>query len=95
MTGIPTLRHPGGEEQLAPGDIVCLPDGRAGARRLTNTGPETARAIFLSTQEIPSVREYLDDRKMMVRYSPRSDAAMFPLGAGEGVDTVYWMGGLV
>ena len=90
VSGTPTLRHPDGEDVLAPGDLVCLPDGRAGARRLLNRSDAPARAIFLSTDEVPSVREYLDKRWMLVRYSREHDALEFPLH-----DFHYWEAGLV
>ena len=90
LTGRPLLRHAEGEDQLAPGDVVCLPDGPAGARRVTNPVGDVARMVFLSTNEIPSVREYLDRRMMMVRYSREHDAVVFPLS-----DFWYWEGGLV
>ncbi len=90
LSGTPALRHPEGEDRLTAGDLVCFPDGPAGARRLTNPGADITRAIFLSTQDIPSVREYLDRRMMMVRYSREHDAVVFPLSA-----FWYWEGGLV
>jgi uncharacterized cupin superfamily protein len=93
LTGSPLLRHPDGEDRLSPGDLVCLPDGPAGARRLTNPANDVARAIFFSTGDIPSVRQYLDVHKMMVRYSHDRDAVVFPRSAAEGA--VYWEGGLV
>ena len=68
----------------------CLPDGPEGARRLTNATDGLARAIFFSTGDFPSVREYLDRRMMMVRYSREHDAVVFPLS-----DFWYWEGGLV
>ena len=96
LVGTPLLRHPEGEDRLAPGEVVCFPDGRAGARRLTNPGTELVRAILFSTQEVPSVREYLDDRKFMVRYSHDHDAAVFPLTPGGGAEQWQsWQGGLV
>ena len=49
--------------------------------------------IFFSTQDVPSVREYLDSRKVMVRYSRAHDAVVFPHDAA--MDAVYWEGGLV
>lgn len=90
LTGTPALRHPEGEDRLVAGDLVCFPDGPAGARRLTNPGTDVTRAILFSTQDIPSVREYLDRRMMMVRYSHAHDAVVFPLS-----DFWYWEGGLV
>ena len=44
LEGNPTLRHPGGEDELEPGDVVCFPDGPEGAHKLTNRSDETARA---------------------------------------------------
>ena len=38
LSGAPTLRHPGGEEVLEPGDVVCFPAGPEGAHKVTNTG---------------------------------------------------------
>jgi uncharacterized cupin superfamily protein len=93
LAGIITVRHPEGVEGMIPGDIACFPDGPAGARRLTNQWSGTARGVVFSTQEIPSVREYLELRKMMVRYSADHDAAVYPMTAGE--DAIYWQGGLV
>ena len=92
LTGTPTLRHAEGEDRLLAGDILCLPDGPSGARRLINRGSDLVRAIFFSTQDIPSVREYIDTRRLMVRYSVEHDAAVFSLQASE--DAVYWEGGL-
>ena len=96
LAGTPTLVHPGGDDRLVPGDLVCFPDGPAGARRLTNRSISVARAIFFSTQEIPSIREYLDTRKMMVRYSPDHDAVVFALYPPAATpEWGYWEGGLV
>ena len=90
IAGSPLLRHPEGDDQLVAGDLVCFPDGLAGARRLTNPGVDLARAIFFSTDDVPSVREYFDKRMMMVRYSREHDALVFPIS-----DFWYWQGGLV
>jgi len=84
LSGAPLLRHPEGEATLSPGDVVCFPDGRDGARRLSNPGPEPARAILFSTGEIPSVREHLDSHNTMVRYSRDQDAFFADLDAPEG-----------
>ncbi|HWF52477.1 MAG TPA: cupin domain-containing protein [Solirubrobacteraceae bacterium] len=93
LAGAPLVRHPDGEDVLAAGDLVCFRDGRAGARRLTNPGSELVRAIVFSTQEIPSVRELLDSRKMLVRYSRDHDARFVDLQAPENAE--HWEGGLV
>jgi uncharacterized cupin superfamily protein len=93
LTGTPTLQHPGGEDRLSAWDLVCFPDGPAGARRLRNESSEIVRAIFFSTQEVPSVRDYLESGKVMVRYSRDHDAVVFAKAAAE--DAIYWQGGLV
>ena len=64
LAGTPTLRHPDGEDELEPGDVVCFPDGPHGAHKLTNRGTETARVMILSTFERPAVAFYPDSDKI-------------------------------
>jgi len=90
VAGTPTLRHADGEDVLAPGDLVCLPDGPQGARRVSNASDAVARVVFLSTDDVPSVREYIDKRMMAVRYSRDHDWIEFSL-----LSLGYWEGGLV
>ncbi len=66
LSGAPTLRHPGGEEQLERGDAVCFPAGPEGAHKLTNTGSEVSRVLMISTLEDPSVGIYPDSDKIGV-----------------------------
>jgi uncharacterized cupin superfamily protein len=49
VSGTPTLRHPGGEEQLEPLDLVFFPPGPAGAHLVRNAGESTARVAMLSS----------------------------------------------
>jgi uncharacterized cupin superfamily protein len=49
VSGTPTLRHPDGEEQLAPWDIVFFPAGPAGAHLVRNNSEETARVAMFSS----------------------------------------------
>jgi uncharacterized cupin superfamily protein len=49
VEGTPTLRHPGGEEQLGPMDIVFFPPGPAGAHLVRNTNDSTARVAMFSS----------------------------------------------
>jgi uncharacterized cupin superfamily protein len=44
------LRHPGGEEQLEPWDLVFFPSGPAGAHLVRNTSQSTARVAMFSSQ---------------------------------------------
>jgi len=84
LTGRPTLRHPEGEDELAPGDVVCFPEGPEGAHKLTNKRPEPSRVLLLSTRKEPSVAVYPDSGKVGV-WPP---GKLFRL-----VDAVdYWVG---
>lgn len=67
LAGTPTLRHPHGEDQLEAGDLVCLPEGPAGARRLLNRGESVVRALFLSTTGLPANVCYPDTGHWLIR----------------------------
>jgi uncharacterized cupin superfamily protein len=49
VSGTPTLRHPGGEEQLEPWDLVFFPSGAAGAHLVRNDSEATARVAMFSS----------------------------------------------
>ena len=49
VSGTPTLRHPGGEEQLEPWDLVFFPAGPAGAHLVRNKTESTARVAMFSS----------------------------------------------
>jgi uncharacterized cupin superfamily protein len=49
VSGTPTLRHPGGEEQLEPWDAVFFPAGPAGAHHVRNNSDSTARVAMFSS----------------------------------------------
>jgi uncharacterized cupin superfamily protein len=66
LDGRPTLRHPGGEDVLEPGDVVCFSPGPDGAHKLTNASDEPARVLMLSTQQEPAVAVYPDSNKIGV-----------------------------
>jgi uncharacterized cupin superfamily protein len=66
LAGRPTVRHPGGEQELEPGDVVCFPVGPDGAHKVTNRTEDTARVIIFSTQIEPSVAVYPDSDKIGV-----------------------------
>ena len=50
VAGTPTLRHPGGEDQLEPWDLVFFPSGPAGAHLVRNTSESTARVAMFSSK---------------------------------------------
>jgi uncharacterized cupin superfamily protein len=73
LAGTPTLRHPRGEDRLEAGDLVCLPEGPAGARRLLNGGASVVRALCLSTTSLPANVCYPDTGRWLIRNGPGAD----------------------
>jgi uncharacterized cupin superfamily protein len=82
LTGTPTLRHRAGTEELAPGDLVCFPEGPAGAHGLTNRGTGVARVVLFSTLGWPANVHYPDSGKWLLRNGPDADALMLPAARG-------------
>ena len=66
LLGRPALRHPGGEETVDPGDLICVPEGPEGAHKLTNRTEETVRLIIFSTMHEPATAVYPDSGKIGV-----------------------------
>jgi uncharacterized cupin superfamily protein len=67
LSGEPTLRDPGGEQPLVPGDLVCFVDGPAGAHRVRNRSNRSARLLLLSTVQLPVSAHYPDSNKLLFR----------------------------
>ena len=86
LEGRPTLRHPEGEDVLAPGDVVCFPEGPAGAHKLTNTAGERVRVLLLSTKSKPAVAVYPDSDKIGVWPGDERDDMMVRRESNVG----YW-----
>ena len=86
VAGRPTLRHPGGEDVLDPGDLVCFPEGPEGAHKVTNETDETSRVMILSTKASPAVAVYPDSDKIGVFTEDESDDVMVRRGS----DVDYW-----
>jgi uncharacterized cupin superfamily protein len=49
VSGTLTLRHPGGEDQLEPWDVVFFPSGPHGAHQVRNTSDSFARVAMFSS----------------------------------------------
>lgn len=49
VSGTPTLRHPGGEDQLEPWELVFFPPGPAGAHLVRNESDAPARVAMFSS----------------------------------------------
>src|SRR5262249_30764122 len=60
VAGTPTLRHPGGEEQLEPWDVVFFPSGPAGAHLVRNDSESTARVVLFSSMSAVGAVVYPD-----------------------------------
>ena len=67
LAGTATLRHPQGEDDLEVGDLVCFPEGPAGAHRLLNRGESVVRALFLSTTGLPANVYHPDTGQWLLR----------------------------
>lgn len=60
LEGEPTLRTPGGEQKLAPGDVAVFPGGPEGAHAVTGPG----RVAMMSTKIEPNGSVYPDSNKV-------------------------------
>lgn len=68
LVGAPTLRHPGGREVLAPGDIVCFPEGLTGAHQFLNHADKPARLLICSAPGTgPSATVYPEEGTYVLR----------------------------
>ncbi len=76
LAGRPTLRHPEGEEVLAPWDVVCFPTGPQGAHGLRNETDETVRVLMWSTVSYPAATVYPDTDKIAIWTGNRDDDLM-------------------
>jgi uncharacterized cupin superfamily protein len=70
LSGSPTLRHPDGADRLEAGDVVCRPEGPAGAHSLLNDGDARVRALMLSTTGLPMNAFYPDTGEWRIRNGP-------------------------
>jgi uncharacterized cupin superfamily protein len=64
LAGQLTVRHPGGEDVLGPGDVTCFPVGPEGAHKTTNNTTGTVRLMMLSTRDEPAWTIYPDSKKI-------------------------------
>jgi uncharacterized cupin superfamily protein len=58
LSGHPVWRNLEGEEELAPGDYVSCPEGRAGVHAFGNPHDEPARILAMSAGSFPDVVAY-------------------------------------
>jgi uncharacterized cupin superfamily protein len=60
VDGTVAVRVPGGELELARGDLLRFPAGPDGAHQITNRAGDTARVLLFSKTSVPAVSVYLD-----------------------------------
>jgi len=65
VSGTPTLRHPGGEDQLEPWDLVFFPAGPAGAHLVRNSSESTARVAMFSSNSAAAGAVVYPDSEMI------------------------------
>lgn len=87
VSGTPTLRHPGGEEQLEPWDVVFFPAGPAGAHFVRNTGESTARVAMFSSAGTPAGAVVYPDTDMVWMWTA-DDAVDMVVERSSAVDAV-------
>ena len=87
LAGTPTLRHPEGEDQVEAGDLLCFPEGPAGAHQLLNRGESVVRALFLSTTGLPANFCYPDTGQWLIRNGLDRDAVAVRETGPAGADT--------
>ena len=58
LSGRPRFRNQQGTEDLAPGDFVSCPEGRAGLHTFSNPTEEPARILAISAGSFPDVVAY-------------------------------------
>lgn len=88
LSGTPTLRHPGGADELEQWDVVCFPCGPEGAHQVTNETGEVVRVLMYSTVKHPAATVYPDSDKIAVWTGNRDDDLI--VRRTSGVD--YWSG---
>ena len=88
LSGRPTLRTQGGEQELTEGDLACFVRGGGGAHQLRNDTDEAARVVMLSTRLSPEIIEYPDSGKVLAKDVKDDDIFMGRLGE----PAEYWDG---
>jgi uncharacterized cupin superfamily protein len=88
LEGRPSLRHPGGTDQLEPWDLVCFPTGPEGAHAVRNETDDTIRVLMFSTVKYPAATVYPDSDKIGVWTGNREDDLLATRSSA--VD--YWFG---
>jgi uncharacterized cupin superfamily protein len=93
VSGAPTLRHPGGEDQLQPWDLVFFPSGPDGAHLVRNKSESTARVAMFSSMGAAAGAVVYPDSDMIWMWTA-DDAVDIVVERGSAVDdTAPWAAG--
>jgi uncharacterized cupin superfamily protein len=92
VSGTPTLRHPGGEDQLKVWDVVFFPPGPAGAHQVRNDSDSSVRvAMFSSVTGVGAV-VYPDSDMIQIFTTDGADDIVVERASGVDV-TAPWSTG--
>jgi len=86
LDGRPTLRHPGGEDELQPWDVVFFPSGPAGAHAVRNHTDSTVRVLMFSDRSTVAASVYPDSDKIAIWTGNDADDLIVKRTSGVG----YW-----
>jgi len=86
LDGRPTLRHPDGEEELEPWDVVFFPPGPDGAHLVRNDTDSTARVLMFSNTSKVAASVYPDSGKIAIWTGNDADDLIVKRTSGVG----YW-----
>jgi uncharacterized cupin superfamily protein len=85
VAGTPTLRHPGGEDQLEPWDLVFFPSGAAGAHQVRNDTESTARVAMFSSMGAVGTVVYPDSDMIQIFTTDGDDDIVVERSSGVDV----------
>ena len=88
LHGRPRFRNRDGVEQLAPGDVVFCPEGRAGLHTFSNPADEPARILAISAGSFPDVVAYPEDGYAWVA-TRDPDPRLLETGGDPGIITRF------
>jgi len=88
LDGTVVVRHPGGEEEVGRGELVCFPVGPEGAHKIFNRSDAPSRVLIVSTANRPAVAVYPDSDKIGVFFEDEREDLL--LGRSGTLD--YWDG---
>ena len=82
VAGTPTLRHPAGEEQLEPWDVIFFPPGPTGAHHVRNDSESVARVAMFSSMAAVGAVVYPDTDMIQLFSTGGADDIVVQRGSG-------------